>query len=167
MEYSILRYTNSIAKLAERDHRGEEPDIPNPLPVPPPAKLAIILDTIDEIEGELVSAAYKEKIGAFDSSKPHLWGQIAHEVRRNIGKVQQVPINKLIAIEPKLYGAHLTKLAQGYTPTRGDKLPIIYVLNSGMYVGDGNHRVVNELSKGKSSVEAVVIDFRQQEKELQ
>lgn len=143
-----------------------EPDVPNPLPVPPAAQLGDILDALDELEHKYIERAYAELYGGEAKFVDKQWGQAAHHARRQIGKVQNVPINKLIAIEPKLYGEHLTRLAQGYEPSRGDKLPLVYVLKSGMYLGDGNHRVVNELSKGKETVQALVIDFREDEKEL-
>ncbi len=154
-----------LAELKERDAYDEpEPDVPNPLPVPPQAQLWPILELIEEIEGKFINHAYKEMFGEFDPKKPQQWGQAAHAVRREMGKVQKVRIDELIGIEPKLYGDHLTKLAQGYTPTRGDKLPVVYVLSAGKILGDGNHRVVNELSKGEETVEALVIDFRKHEK---
>jgi len=165
----LLKYVNVNSKFIAEDmqYDEEEPDIPNPLPVPPPAKLAVILNTIDDIESEYIEKAYKEKFGEFDPKKPHQWGQSAHYIRRQLGKIQEVPISKLTAIEPKLYGKHLVRLAGGYEPTRGDKLPIVYILKSGMYLGDGNHRVVNELSKGKTTVTALVLDFRKEEQELE
>ncbi len=143
-----------------------EPDVPNPLPVPPQDKLWPILDMLEDLEGVYIKNAYKEMFGEFDPKKPQQWGAAAHAVRRQLGKVQNVRISELTAIEPKLYGEHLTRLAQGYNPTRGDKLPVVYVLSVGKILGDGNHRVVNELSKGKETVKALVIDFRKQEAEL-
>lgn len=142
-----------------------EPEMPNPIPAPPQAKLWEILDLIEEIEGEYVQEAYQKLFGEFDVKKPKQWGAAADHVRRKLGKAQNVPINKLIAIEAKLYKEHMDRLAAGYKPTRGDVLPIIYVLSSGMYIGDGNHRVANEHLKGKTTVQALVVDFRKEEKE--
>lgn len=142
-----------------------EPEMDNPLPVPPQAQLWEILDLIEEIESEYVREAYQKLFGEFDIKKPKQWGASADHVRRQLGKVQSVQINKLIAIEPKLYKEHMERLSAGYTPTRGDSLPIIYVLSSGMYIGDGNHRVANEHLKGKTTIQALVVDFRKEEKE--
>lgn len=165
MDCPLHQKLNKRIIREDRYDNEPEPDVPNPIPVPPQAQLWEILDIIEEIESEYVREAYQKLFGEFDVKKPHQWGKAADHVRRQLGKVQNVPITNLIGIEPKLYGEHLTRLAQGYIPTRGDKLPIIYVLSSGMYIGDGNHRVVNELSKGKQTVRALVVDFRKEEKE--
>lgn len=143
------------------------PDVPSPLPVPPPAELGKILDLIDEIESEYITKVYSEKFGEFDPKKPMQWGDASRMVRQQVGKIMNVPINKLTGIEPNLYGDHLVKLARGEAPKGPDKLPVIYVLSTGAYVGDGNHRVVDEFSRGNKTVKALVLDFRQQEKELQ
>lgn len=157
-----------LAELKEEALPAEkEPDVENPLPVPPQAQLWPILELIEEIEGKFINQAYKQMFGEFDPKKPQQWGKAAHAVRRELGKVQRVRISELTAIEPKLYGDHLVRLAQGYNPTRGDKLPVVYVLSHGKILGDGNHRVVNELSKGEETVEALVIDFRKHEKWIQ
>lgn len=168
MDYvPIMKIINSRARLVTESvwEDEDEPDFPNPLPVPSEEDRAQILDIIEEIEGNIIQQAYTEMFGdKFDGAK---WGQISRHVRETYGQIKTVPIHKLIAIEPKLYSAHLTKLTTGFVPTRGEKFPIVYVLNSGMYLGDGNHRVVNELMNGKTSVKAYVLDFRKAEQELE
>ena len=168
MDVPLIRQINRNYRVFKEDAWVDEPepDVPNPLPVPPDTERGDILDTIDDIEGNLVSQAYKRLFGEFDVKKPHQWGEAAEYVRNRIGTVQLVPIASLTAIEPNLYGDHLSRLARGEKPRTGTKLPVIYILSSGNYIGDGNHRVVNELSKGREKVKALVIDFRQYEKDL-
>lgn len=140
----------------------------NYITVPPESERMRAMDIIDEIEGKLISKQMPPRNpGSSSMEWATQYGQLAHKIRRQLGKVGTIPIAKLKALETHLDEEHVRRLLQGEKGKSIEELPVVYWLNSGAYIGDGNHRVAAEHARGNDKVKVLLLDFRQHEKELQ
>ena len=156
-------------KLSEILEAEEPPrSMQNFITVPPDQERFDAMDTIDEIEGELLRQYMpRENPGDDPLARAKMMGQMTHEMRRKMGKVGTVPINKLKALETHLDPEHVTRLVNGGQSNNTEKLPVIYIISTGAYIGDGNHRVAAEHTKGNDRVKVLLLDFRKYEQTLQ
>lgn len=125
------------------------------------------MDTIDEIEGELINQHMpRDNSGGSPLDRARQIGQFTNQLRRKIGKVGTVPINQLKAIETHLDEEHVRRLVQGGKSNNTEELPVVYVISTGAYIGDGNHRVAAEHVKGNDRVRVLLLDFRKYEQTM-
>ncbi len=86
--------------------------------------------------------------------------------RRKFTQLARLPIASLLSTEPKLEKEHIEALVRGDDVKESSFMPIIFRLNDGDWIVDGNHRVVAAHLKGEKEVPVELLDLRQLEAEL-
>lgn len=137
-------------------------DIPNPIYNVPVHRLNDHFERAEALDKALVRIGLggKDPEGGAEYVKGLTLG------RRKFSQLARLPIAGLLSTEPKLESAHIDALLKGTATQESSDLPIIFRLQDGDWIVDGNHRVAAEKMKGADEVAVELLDLRQLETEL-
>ncbi len=144
--------------LHENDSlEDENPDrnFSNPLPV---VDASEEFDIFDDVEQYFIDE-YKQENDLDDNAGLANIGNILVTAREKYGDIEQVPIDKIVTIEPYLYSQHLKSLVNNTNVKTSSKYPFLLKYNGRYVAADGNHRIVAAMQRGEDTIQALVIDL--------
>jgi len=116
-------------------------DAPNPLPMADAKSLNSVFNNSEYIYNRAI------ELGNGDMDRG----------MKKMGKVQAIPVAKIVGTEEMIDGEHLNALIQGKRTT--DSVPLTIKMGDKYYIMDGNHRAAAALNRGDKTTPAFVFDL--------
>ena len=155
--YDVERIFSPATNEAWFDQESEDAkyNYENPIPFPSEEMNDNAYEFGEEIDRKIMRE-YKNKHGE-ERIPLDVLGKVLEQGRQKVGKIIEVPIDKIMASERTLDGKYLQELVQG-SGAISENQPWFLKIDDKYYAQDGNHRIAAAALRGDREIKGLVLD---------